>query len=287
MQRADRTSNEGHPPSQHGSSQRGRVLLVDDNIGVLDFFGFSLRRSGFEVATATSAATALAAARTGFDVMLLDVRLGQDDGLDVLRAIRKEGIDGEVIVITGFDVDGIEEEAHRLRAEFVDRWTLPDPVELVQRSLGKAPHQTERNQWNTVITPPALARWADAVARGATAADDPRTLSAWARGIFMSPASLRALCALAGISPRDSCTLVRILRAVHLADRSGRMDVSEWLDVADERTLERLLAVAGVQRGGPVSMEQVLGAQRLIVNETAIALLSRALRARGLLANKV
>jgi len=214
--------------------------------------------------------------------MLLDVRLGKDDGLEVLRTIRQERIPGRVIVITGFDLDGVECQARLLGAEFVDRWTLPDPVELVSRAPLHAP-QPGNEMKQRLVTPPAVSRWADAVAGAVAAPDDPKSVSSWARIVGMSSASLRGLCALAEVSAGNSCTLARVLRAVYLARKSGRMNVAEWIDVGDDRTLKHLLDVAGIQQGAVVSMEEVLQRQRLIAHDAALALLSRALRRRGLL----
>jgi CheY-like chemotaxis protein len=257
------------------------VLIVDDNPGFLSTFELLLRKSGFEVTTAAAAPAALAAARAGFDVMLLDVRLGADDGLDVLRALRHEGVSGRVIVITGFDIDGVEEESRRLGAEFVDRWAIPDPVELVQRALSSVP-SAERCSTRPVITPPILRHWADAVAKGVDAPDDPKSIALWARAIGKSDSALREICELSGISAKNSCDLVRVLRAARLSSLTGRPP-SEWLDVADGRTLKHLLASAGVPALEVVSLEDVLQHQTLVADDGAVGLLSRALRLRGFL----
>jgi hypothetical protein len=188
-----------------------------------------------------------------------------------------------VIVITGFDIEGIEAEARQLGAEFVDRWTLPDPVELVHRALTDSPVKESWPNATPVLMPPVLTRWAEAVAKGMECPDDPKSVAEWARFIGTSDASLRELCSLAGLSPERSRTLVRVLRAVHLARRSGRMEPWEWLDVADQRTLSRLLSAAGVPVAGVVTIDDVLRCQRLVTKQAAIAVLSRVLRGQGFL----
>jgi CheY-like chemotaxis protein len=259
------------------------VLIVDDDLTVVHTYERFLRSAGFEVATAATTQSGLAAARRGFDVMLLDVRLGSDDGLDVLRAVRAEGLPGHVIVITGFDTEGIEAKARDLGAEFVDRWTLPDPVELVTHALAKGGLAQIEPDGRPVVIPPALTHWAETVAKGIECPEDLKSVAHWARCIGKSDTSLRELCALAGISAERSRTLVRVLRAVHLARRSGRMEPWEWLDVADHRTLDRLLAAAGVPAAGPASIDDVLRRQRLVTKQVAIAVLSRVLRHAGFL----
>jgi DNA-binding NarL/FixJ family response regulator len=65
-----------------------RVLLVDDHAGSRRAIRDLLCARGFEVAEADSAVTALAvAAGLAPDAVLLDVRLGADDGYSVCRAL--------------------------------------------------------------------------------------------------------------------------------------------------------------------------------------------------------
>jgi CheY-like chemotaxis protein len=180
------------------------VLIVDDDLTVVHTYERFLRSAGFEVATAATTQSGLAAARRGFDVMLLDVRLGSDDGLDVLRAVRAEGLPGHVIVITGFDTEGIEAKARDLGAEFVDRWTLPDPVELVTHALAKGGLAQIEPDGRPVVIPPALTHWAETVAKGIECPEDLKSVAHWARCIGKSDTSLRELCALAGISARPN-----------------------------------------------------------------------------------
>lgn len=158
-----------------------RVLVVDDNRSVLDTFGRLLQQAGFLVTTAPCAQSGLDAARGGFDVMLLDWHLGQESGLDVLRTVRQEGISGRVVVITGFDIADVESEAHRLGALFVDRWTLPDPVALVRHVLATWGAEPVNPPDGPPLTPPALTRWAEVVARAVASSDEPKTVASWAR----------------------------------------------------------------------------------------------------------
>lgn len=99
----------------------------------------------------------------------------------------------------------------------------------------------------------------------------------------MSEGSLRDLCHLVGISPKTSCTLVRVLRAFHLSRVSGRMDPWEWLEIADARAREHLLDESGLRDIGSACLDRVLRTQRIVQDDTALALLSRALRRQGFL----
>ena len=66
------------------------ILIVDDDLGTRDTLALGLRAmGGHNVATApsTSAALVLARSRT-FDVALIDQRLGEESGLDLLHELR-------------------------------------------------------------------------------------------------------------------------------------------------------------------------------------------------------
>lgn len=83
-------------------------------------------------------------------------------------------------------------------------------------------------------------RWATLVARVLDASADPRTLAAWASLGLVSTATLRTVCYLAGVTPRRSLMLARLLRAVVIAP-AARCRPQDLLDVRDPRTLKQLL----------------------------------------------
>jgi len=74
-----------------------RILLVEDEDSIAEPLAAGLRREGFEVERAATAADALAAAPA--DLVLLDLRLPDGDGLDVCRELRTRG-DTPIIVVT-------------------------------------------------------------------------------------------------------------------------------------------------------------------------------------------
>jgi DNA-binding response OmpR family regulator len=83
-----------------------RVLVVEDEEAIAEPLAEGLRREGFAVTVAGTAAEALAAAET--DVVLLDLRLPDGDGLDVCRELRARS-DVPIIVVTarGEEVDRV------------------------------------------------------------------------------------------------------------------------------------------------------------------------------------
>ena len=74
-----------------GLTNRGRVLVVDDDLALAEMLGIVLRGEGFEPVFCADGATAVQAFReTQPEVILLDLMLPGMGGIDVCRAIRLE-----------------------------------------------------------------------------------------------------------------------------------------------------------------------------------------------------
>ena len=77
-----------------------KILVVDDEQGIIDLVTAYLRRENYEVYTATDGPTALKAVRAFKpDLIVLDIMLPGMDGLDVLSRLRRES-DAYVIMLT-------------------------------------------------------------------------------------------------------------------------------------------------------------------------------------------
>jgi two-component system, NtrC family, response regulator AtoC len=97
--------------------ERMRALVVDDDHDVRTFLASVLAKQSIAVATAGSGAEAMAVlGREEFDVVLLDLRLPDASGLDVLRWARGADVDTEFIVLTGHAEVETAVEAMRLGA---------------------------------------------------------------------------------------------------------------------------------------------------------------------------
>ena len=79
------------------------LLLVDDDGPFLQRLGRALEQRGFDVRTAASVADGLAALRTLAPAYaVVDMRLGDGNGLDVIAALQRARPDARVIVLTGY-----------------------------------------------------------------------------------------------------------------------------------------------------------------------------------------
>jgi DNA-binding response OmpR family regulator len=89
---------------------RRRILIVEDDRTLRQALTFNLSREGYEVVTASDGDAGLEAARSQrLDLILLDVMLPGMSGIEVLRVMRREGIDTPVIVLSakGEEIDRV------------------------------------------------------------------------------------------------------------------------------------------------------------------------------------
>ncbi|QLH80271.1 response regulator [Halosimplex pelagicum] len=86
------------------TSTEPRVLIVDDEAEVADVYALRLRDE-YDTETAYGGEEALEAVDEAVDVVLLDRRMPQVSGDDVLSTIRDRGLDTRVIMITAVDPD--------------------------------------------------------------------------------------------------------------------------------------------------------------------------------------
>lgn len=87
-----------------------RILIIDDDETMCATLAKLVKRMGHSATCKTSCADGLAATTAeDFDVVFLDVRLPDGDGLDLLPKIEAAGSTPEVIIMTGFgDPNGAE-----------------------------------------------------------------------------------------------------------------------------------------------------------------------------------
>ncbi len=79
----------------------GRILIIDDELTLRQTLARILQQAGFEVITAGSAAEGLALlARQTLDLIYLDIRMPNMNGLEVLKEIRARSLELPVILFT-------------------------------------------------------------------------------------------------------------------------------------------------------------------------------------------
>jgi len=79
-----------------------RLLLVDDEVGYLEVLAKRLTRRGFKITTANTGAEAIRALRrSDFDVAVVDLKMEDMDGIEVLKVLKRMVPALHVIILTG------------------------------------------------------------------------------------------------------------------------------------------------------------------------------------------
>lgn len=84
------------------SKHKIRLLIVDDEVGYLEVLSKRFGRRNLEVTTANSGGKAIQILRRNdFDVAVVDLKMEDMDGIEVLRIFKKMDLRMEVIILTG------------------------------------------------------------------------------------------------------------------------------------------------------------------------------------------
>jgi len=111
----------------HSVAKGIRVLLVDDEEGYTEVLNNRLSKRKFQVTTASSGGDAIKAVRKqDFDVAIMDLKMEDMDGLEVLKIFKQMGLDMKIIMLTGHG----SQEAARKGIELGAFDYLTKPCEL-------------------------------------------------------------------------------------------------------------------------------------------------------------
>lgn len=83
-----------------------KVLIVDDDPAICKLLEKVMRSNDLETTVAASGADALALIQSrSFDIILMDVMLGDMEGFEVIKKIRGRGISTPVMIVSGRNED--------------------------------------------------------------------------------------------------------------------------------------------------------------------------------------
>jgi DNA-binding NtrC family response regulator len=128
---------------------RPRLLLVDDDESIVEALSERFASRGFRVSTAMSGKEALVEAKKDPAIIFLDLQLPDGDGLSVLRALRQEGVQSTVIMITAYGtvkaaVEAMAEGAY----DFIEK---PFEPALVEQCIKRALERSNLSRENEVF----------------------------------------------------------------------------------------------------------------------------------------
>ena len=120
--------------------KRIQLLLVDDEEGYVDVLSNRLARRNIDVTKAYSGSEAIQALRgKDFDIVVLDLKMEDMDGLEVLRIFNKMVPDLTVIMLTGHGSEKAAKEGLELGA--FDYLTKPCELEDLLAKIKEAVQQ--------------------------------------------------------------------------------------------------------------------------------------------------
>ena len=121
---------------KHGTP--ASILIVDDEPGFREMLRTILAPQGYSTVTAANGVEAINAVQNFFfDLVLLDVKMPNVDGMEVLHFIRENYIDTQVIMLTGVDDVRIAVECMKLGAfhYLTKPYSADELIALITRAL--------------------------------------------------------------------------------------------------------------------------------------------------------
>jgi DNA-binding response OmpR family regulator/DNA-binding transcriptional ArsR family regulator len=118
-----------------------RILIVDDNTTFLETLSKILLLDHHDISTATSAEEALKLImKENFDLLLTDLKMGELSGIDLIKEIRRKGIDLISLIITGYGsidsaVEAMKTGAYDYILKPFEVSPLREKIEEVQEEL--------------------------------------------------------------------------------------------------------------------------------------------------------
>jgi two-component system NtrC family response regulator len=123
-----------------------RILIIDDEVDVGNFFKRLLLKKGYQVVTATSEKEALTALSDwDFNVAMVDLKLPDTDGLTLLQLIKRAQPSCAVIIMTGFSTIKTAVEAMHLGAfEYIEKSF--DDIDEIEALINNAANHAHKRQ---------------------------------------------------------------------------------------------------------------------------------------------
>jgi len=128
------------PGSMTPSQKKERILIVDDAVATLEVLQRTLTAAGYQVFTAPSVAGALEILEnTTLELVITDLKMPKVSGLDLVRHVRENFKDTEVMMITGYpSIEGAVNAIKTGAEDFLAKpFTSEELLAAVQRALDK------------------------------------------------------------------------------------------------------------------------------------------------------
>jgi two-component system response regulator HydG len=163
-----------------GSSEKERILIVDDAPATVEVLQRNLSSAGYQTFTAASVQEAIGILdSTPVDLVITDLKIPKVSGLDLIRHVRENFQNTEVMMITGYaSIEGAVEAIKTGAEEYLAKpFTDEELFAAVQRALDKLhlrrathawTHRTPRAPHGLIGESPPMLKVFDSIAKAAS-----------------------------------------------------------------------------------------------------------------------
>jgi NtrC-family two-component system response regulator AlgB len=120
-------------------SARLSVLIVDDEANIRKVLSYCLTAEGHDVTAVSNPADAVEeAGRRSFDMAFVDLKLGQEDGMDLIPVLLSDSPWTKIVVITAYaSIESAVEAIRRGANDYIAKPFTPDQVRFLARRIGR------------------------------------------------------------------------------------------------------------------------------------------------------
>ena len=138
------------------TGQRPVLVVVDDEQGILDVVGRFAQKAGFEVVACSGGHEAIACLRSRrADLLMVDLRMPDVGGLEVLRSVRETDPHCQAVLMTGYA--SVETAVEAIKLGALDYLSKPFDFTRLEQLLSSVREEAERRR-NVLAIESDLAR---------------------------------------------------------------------------------------------------------------------------------
>ncbi|TMQ06119.1 MAG: response regulator [Deltaproteobacteria bacterium] len=129
-------------PRAAPAARSARIFAIDDDPDVVDIIQVYLEPLGYVVSTATGSTEAIEMARSQpFDLVLCDVGMPRQNGIEVCRALRETGYRGKLVLMTGWENYGSSDEQRAVACDALLKkpFVGAELIQVIDALLGGRP----------------------------------------------------------------------------------------------------------------------------------------------------
>jgi DNA-binding NtrC family response regulator len=127
------------------TGQRPVLVVIDDEQGILDVVGRFATRAGFDVVPCAGGREGIARVQTGHaDLVMVDLRMPDVGGLEVLRAIRESNPNCQAVLMTGYA--SVETAVEAIKLGAMDYVSKPLDFGRLEEMLTSVREEIERRR---------------------------------------------------------------------------------------------------------------------------------------------